>query len=82
MCQTFITHHKELSALEREALASKFRLKSKSTHRAVFHQGDNTMTLAAPYGVPMRKTKQAIQGMINRYSPSRLEVVSMPRGAC
>lgn len=82
MCQKYITSHNELTALEQEALAAKFRKPSRYAHRAVFHQGDNTMTLAAPYGVPMRKTKQAMQGMINRYSPSRIEVVSMPRGAC
>jgi len=81
MCQTYITNHSELTSLEQEALAAKFRKPSKYLHRSLFHQGDKTMTIAAPYNAPWPKTKQAIQGMINRYSPARIEVVSMPMGA-
>ena len=81
MCKTYITNHKELSDLEQETLAAKFRKPSKSLHRAVFCRETRALVLAAPYNVSGRKTKQAIQGMLNLYKPSMLEVVSMPMGA-
>lgn len=80
MCKTYITNHRELSDLEREAIASKFRQPSRSTHRAIFHQGSKTMTLAAPYNAPLQKTRQAVQGLVNLYKPQWVEIVALPRG--
>jgi len=78
-CKRYITEHDELSDLEQEALRAKFSQSKPDKHVAIFCHDTRTMILAAPFHVPLTKTKQAIQGMINRYSPDRIEVVAMPR---
>ena len=80
-CKSYITQHDELSDLEQEALRAKFSKGSPDKHRAIFCHDARTMILAAPFHVPMLKTQQAIRGLINLYSPDRLEIVSMPRVA-
>jgi len=79
MCKKYVTPHNQLSDLEQEALRAKFSKGSPDKHRAIFCHDTRTMILAAPFHVSMQKTKQALQGMINLYSPDRIEIVALPR---
>jgi len=79
MCKKYVTPHHQLSDLEQEALRAKFSQSKPDKHVAIFCHDTRTMILAAPFHVSMQKTKLAIQGMINLYSPDRIEVVALPR---
>ena len=80
-CKQYITHHNELSDLEREALRVKFIGAKPGSHKAIFCHETRTMVLGVPFHVSWRKTQQAIRAMVNFYSPDRMEVVAMPMGA-
>ena len=80
MCKKYITHSDEMTDLEREALAAKFRKNPNAKHKVIFCRAERTMVIAANYNTPLSSTKKAIQFMDNLYNPIRIEVTSMPRG--
>ena len=80
MCKHYITHSSEMTDLEREALAAKFRKHPNAKHKVIFCHKERTMVIAANYNTPMSSTKKAIKFMSSLYKPARIEVTSMPRG--
>lgn len=79
MCNQNLKSYKNMTDLERETLASKFRKKPDAKHKVIFCRETRSLILAANYKTPLRSTQKAIQFMKNIYSPSELSVVAMPR---
>ena len=81
MCKIYITNHSELSCLERETIAAKFRRSPKAKHKVTFCRDSRTLVIAARFDTPMRSTKKAIEFMRSLYSPLMIEVVAMKQVA-
>ena len=81
MCKVYVTNHSELSCLERETIAAKFRNKPNAKHRVTFCRDSRTLVIAARHDTPMRSTEKAIRFMKSLYQPLMIEVVGMKRVA-